>query len=816
MTTTRIPVVLHAHFYQPPRDNPWTEAVEREASAAPFHDWNERILAECYAANAAARVFGDAGLVADIVNNYAYLSFNVGPTLFGWLEAHAPQTYRRIVEADRESAMRNDGHGNAIAQAYSHAILPLCNERDRETQVRWGLADFRRRFRREPEAMWLPETACDLATADALARHGMRYLILSPHQAARVRPIGAEGWLDVADGSIDPRRPYRLALPQGRGIACFFYDGPAAHAVSFEAVLDTSRALADRLLAAAGAEASAGGLVHIATDGETYGHHHRFADRALAFFATHEAPERGLELTNYAAYLDRVSVTHEVELQRGPMGEGTAWSCAHGLGRWSRDCGCNAGRGAGWTQAWRAPLRRALDLLREHAADVLEGVGSDLLRDPWMARDAYIEVILDPSQASRDAFLKRHARGPLHAHGRVRALELLEAHRMTQLMYASCGWFFDDLAGLETVQVLEYAARATQLLEDVSGHGFMPALLEALAEARSNLEAEGNGADVMRRRVLPSEVTTHARTVQRVSRLLFDEVARSEQDAAFAIETLDNEVVARGSARLVVGRARVTRVRTQRADELTYAGAALTERDMHAGVRTTVGRGAYEAILQDAEASLRHATPTDLIRLIDRHLGPSYWSAGDLGEAARGQFMEKLVLGMMERLGALYGFLFDEHRRVIEALESAGAAVPEELRLIAEYTLARRLDQAVSEARDSDDPDMFRSALEVAREAKRLGVRLQVPRSVSKLAALVETAARGLGSRRDAASAQHVIDLVELTRSLGLEVPLDAAQDVFFDLHRRGAFPVMPVSMERKLADAIRCAVPPRGGLGGA
>ncbi|MBI5534742.1 MAG: DUF3536 domain-containing protein [Deltaproteobacteria bacterium] len=802
MFTSRIPVVLHAHFYQPPRDNPWTESVERESSAAPFHDWNERISAECYSANALARVFGPGDRVVEIVNNYAHLSFNIGPTLFSWLEQHSPEICLRIAEADRESALRNNGHGGAIAQVWSHAILPLCNERDRNTQIRWGIADFRHRFRRMPEAMWLAETACDVASAEALAAHGMRYVILSPHQAERMRPIGEAGWSDVSDGSIDPRRPYRLNLPSGRSIVCFFYDGPTAHAISFEGVLDTSRGFAERLASAASSTLGSEQIVHVATDGETYGHHRRFADRSLAYFLYKEAESLGLELTNYAAYLDRTQVRHEVELKRGPMGEGTAWSCAHGLGRWTRDCGCHSGKFDGWSQAWRGPLRSAFDLLRDHAADVLQSLGGDVLGDVWQARDDYIDVILDPSRERRDSFLRKHARTQLSSHARVRVFQLLEAQRMTQLMYASCGWFFDDLAGLETKQVMKYAARATQLLDHITGRRFMPRLLEALSAGSSNVATEGNGADIMRRRVLRSEVGTHARIAQRASRQLFGEVPHTETDPAFSIETLDQSVFARGSSQLVIGRARVTRIRTEHSEDVTYAAATLTERDMHCGIKTTVGTEVYAALLEDATRCFGQPTPTELIRLIDRHLGPVYYSLRDLSEEARTEFIEKIMTVLLDRLGATYSFLYDEHRRTIETLELAGVEVPSELKLIAEYTLSRRLDAAVLEMHNGD-PELFRSALSIAREARELGVTLVVPRAATKFSRLLLDAARATTIHRDAASALKLVELLSLTRSLGLVVALDPVQELMFELDRSGGLANVPPEVRDKLADAL-------------
>ncbi|MDQ3907097.1 MAG: glycoside hydrolase, partial [Acidobacteriota bacterium] len=297
-------LVVHGHFYQPPRENPWTGEIERQPSARPFENWNERVHSECYRPNAFARIVDSYGRVERIVNNYAHISFNFGPTLFGWLEHFHPVTYARVIEADRVSARARGGHGNAIAQGYHHAILPLCNERDRRTEIRWGVADFRHRFGRDPESLWLPETACDDATLGALIDEGLRYVILSPFQAARVRPAGAADWESVSGETLDTSIPYRYFHRDRRGgsIAIFFYNGDAAKAVAFDSALASSRLLVERFERAA--SEGRGPLVHIATDGETYGHHFKWGDRCLAYALDAEVESRGFRLTNYGEFLE--------------------------------------------------------------------------------------------------------------------------------------------------------------------------------------------------------------------------------------------------------------------------------------------------------------------------------------------------------------------------------------------------------------------------------------------------------------------------------------------------------------------------------
>lgn len=488
-------LIFHGHFYQPPRENPWTDEVEQEVSAAPYHDWNERIHAECYGPNAAAAV-GD-----HIVNNYAQISFNFGPTLLSWMEKHHPETYARIIAADKESFSARSGHGNAIAQAYGHAILPLCNDRDRLTQVVWGMVDFRHRFGREPESMWLPETACNDATLDVLIEQGLRFVILAPAQASQYRALGSDEWHDVADGSIDGSRPYSYFHRDrgGRSIAIFFYNGPLARAIAFEKALTSSERLV-RMIKNASADRP---MINIAIDGETYGHHFKFGDLCLAHVLAMEGPREGFSITNYGEFLDRFPPQHEVEVKAGPHDEGTACSCAHGVSRWIRNCGCHTGGESGWNQEWRGPLRSALNYLRDRAAEGFEELGSKLFNDPWQARNAYIEVLL--KRCSPSGFLAQHARGALAPADEIRAFALLEMQRNALLMFTSCGWFFYDLSGIETIQVMKYAARVIELSDQLGLPSHRETFLQMLGEAKSNLAEKGTGADIYLRDAEPSD-----------------------------------------------------------------------------------------------------------------------------------------------------------------------------------------------------------------------------------------------------------------------------------------------------------------------
>jgi len=495
-------LIIHGHFYQPPRENPWTGIIERQPGAAPFHDWNERIHLECYKPNAFVE------LADRTINNYANISFNFGPTLLSWLEQNHPDTLRRIIEADRDSVLKRNGHGNAIAQAYGHAILPLCNERDLRTQIRWGLADFRYRFGREAEAMWLPETACNDKVMDALIDEGLRFVILAPNQAARVRPAAGTGsdseWQGVSEQTIDTGIPYIRFHRDGsnRSIAVFFYDGPTSRAIAFEKLLTSSTQFVNRLaLAARGRE-----LVNVATDGETYGHHFKFGDLCLAHALAEEAPARDFQITNYAAYLAEHPPAFEVEINNGPDGEGTSWSCVHGVGRWIRHCGCETGGEPGWNQEWRRPLRQALDYLRDENSEHFEATRGRLFAYPWLARDESIALILD-DHASREQFVFDHAGRWLSAGEQHRALTYLELQRMLLLMYTSCGWFFNDISGIETIQILRYAGRAIDLMGQLELPSPLERFLEILSAAKSNRSELGTGADIYRKFVEGSKLS---------------------------------------------------------------------------------------------------------------------------------------------------------------------------------------------------------------------------------------------------------------------------------------------------------------------
>lgn len=792
-------LIVHGHFYQPPRENPWTEALDREASATPFHDWNERIYHECYRANAYCRVLDGFGRIERIVNNYARLSYNIGPTLLRWLERQHPATYQRILEADHESRRNNNGHGNAIAQAYNHTILPLATARDRQTQIRWGLADFRHRFGREAEALWLPETACNDDTLEALIDAGLRFVILSPHQAEKVRPIGAKDWKDVSAGSIDTSVPYRWSHRDGSGrsIAVFFYAGALAQAIAFEGALASSQGLLEHLR-----RAVRGRLVHVATDGETYGHHTPAGDRTLAYALAEEAPRRGFEVTNYGAFLDRTPPAHEVQLKAGEQGLGTAWSCAHGLSRWYRDCGCSTGGREGWNQAWRTPLRAALDRLRARADQLFEEQASELLRDPWAARDDYMSLLLHAHAGPGD-FLARHAKEPLGDAKTCRALTLLEMQRSTQLMYTSCGWFFADISGLETVQVLKYAGRTLDLLSELDGRSERAELLERLAEAKSNLPEMGNGADVFRRSVDPYRVTGHVVAAHvALSGLVEERLEPAGEAGGHRYSAQEIQRSSHGTLTLLTARIEVESVTTSRRVDCAVAALHLGGADFYCALRPYGGEEAFRLATQRLASAFWTVSLPVLLRTAQEVFGPEEYGLEGILPDERERISEMIFAELVKRFTEQYSVLFTDHRRTLDMLQSAGFRLPPELRAAAEFTLGRRFEEEILEQHHSTDPAAYRKAIEIAEEVALRGY--QINRSVAArifTALITETVWKAL-TQETGADLESAMALLELTERLHIAADLTKAQEALYE-HRRALSLSDP---RRRLAGPLRLA----------
>ncbi|MFL5452174.1 MAG: DUF3536 domain-containing protein [Myxococcales bacterium] len=764
-------VCLHGHFYQPPRENPWLEEVEVQDSAAPFHDWNSRIAAECYGPNGAARLKDGAGRIRDIVNNYRHISFNFGPTLLAWMERAAPQSYERVIEADAYS-VRVRGHGNAIAQAYSHAILPLCNDRDRRTQIRWGLADFKKRFRRDAEGIWLPEAAADTATLGALLDEGIRFTVLSPYQCVRVR--GESGlWQDARNAQFDPTVPYFVDVGGGRTITVFFYDGPIARAVAFGEALSSGEDLVGRLEQGFNDARAHDELLVVAIDGETFGHHKKGGDEVLASALRNLQSRKDIELVNLAQALELFPPRDEAQIA-----ENSSWSCAHGVERWRSDCGCQVGGQHGWRQGWRGPLRAALDEVRDKLADLYAREAGQLFADPWQARDEYIGVILD--RDTTDDFLARQAVLPLDARNRVRALDLCELQRNAQLMYTSCGWFFAEISGLETVQILKYAARALQVGRDATGIDLEPAFDESLSRAPSNLPDLRDGSRVYDMLVKPSVVTLEGVAAHSAISNLFDE-ERTASLYCYDVTVRSRRREKAGGATLAMQHLEVRSRVTGEQRNLTACVLHFSGADFRCGLRP------YEASAhQETErrlfARFSGLSLAQVVREIDREFTGRDYTLRDLFLDERRRLAGTLLDETMRQYEEDYLRIYESNRRLIDFLREIDSPVPRPIQVAADVALTRQAQEqtrAVAEGR-SDLTSAHADLVATLQLARRLGARIDqaaiVPEFHDLLGKLVD---RLVGGGRDAAS--QIAGLVELAEKLHLHLDLWSAQNQVWD-----------------------------------
>jgi alpha-amylase/alpha-mannosidase (GH57 family) len=711
---TRHCLCIHGHFYQPPRENPWLEEIETQDSAHPYHDWNARIAAECYARNASARILDDQGRIARITNNYARMSFNFGPTLLSWMAQNTPGIYAAILEADRRSRERFSGHGSALAQAYNHMIMPLANTADRKTQVLWGVRDFRQRFGRPPEGMWLPETAVDLETLSIMAEAGIAFTILSPYQARRVRLLAEEEWHDVGDGSIDPRRPYLQHLPDGGRIVLFFYDGPISRDVAFDGLLNNGEAFARRLIGALDPESPEDQLVHIATDGETFGHHHRYGDMALAYAL--EKIEAGDEvcLTNYGEFLERQAPTWEVDIK-----ENTAWSCAHGVDRWKSDCGCSSGQRSDWNQGWREPLRLALYGLRDTLAGAYTEAANEIFKeDPWEVRNEYIAVVLDRSAANVDRFLKPRLSGSLDQASRVRALKLLEMQRQAMLMYTSCGWFFDELSGIETVQVIQYAGRAVQLAEELFEQDIEQPFLERLAAAKSNILKHRDGRQIYEKWVQPARVDLKKAAAHYAISSLFEAYPETVSIFCYSFENQESRSSEAGRAKLAVGRTGVTSQITRESAQFHYAVLHMGDHTVSCGIKR-FDEEAYSRMAAEVLGIFDRNDIPGVFQSFGDHFQDSLYSLNSLFRDEQRKVLGTILESTTADALAIYRQLYENHVALMRFIDASSSPIPKSLYVAGEIVINSDLN--LEFGRDPLDHETIRGLID---DAERAGIEL--------------------------------------------------------------------------------------------
>lgn len=629
-------ICIHGHFYQPSRENPWLEEVELQASAHPYHDWNKRITSECYAANTASPIIGPDRKIIETVCNYSKISFNFGPTLLSWMERHEPSTYMSIIEADKTSVKRFSGHGSAIAQVYNHMIMPLASRRDKYTQVIWGIADFQKRFKRFPEGMWLPETAVDLETLEILAEHGIKFTILTPKQAAAFKKIGDKDWVKTNVIELDTRRPYLYRLPSGKTMNLYFYDSNIANQVAFGGLLLNGAEFARRLVAAFTSETDSAELVSIATDGETYGHHHKFGDMALAYCLRFLESHNLARLTNYGEFLEKFPPTYEVMII-----ENTSWSCIHGVERWRGNCGCKTGK-MNWNQEWRQSLREAMNWLTSKLVNIYAGELSKYLRDPWRARDEYIAVVLDRSKLRIEQFFAKHASKGLSQKEKVIILKLLEMQRHSMLMHASCGWFFDDISGIETVQIMTHAERAMRLVEEIIGINLELEYVKILAKASSNIPEFENGAKVFERFAKPAYVDLLKVGAHHIISSMVDGSSKSSKIYCYGTKYEFYETLQSGRMRLAMGVSRIKSEITWEEEVIIFAALWLGDHNIVAGAKRFTDDISFSFINKEIKSSFQGGNERETMKLIDKYFGMNTYSLDNLFEDERRKIVNKI------------------------------------------------------------------------------------------------------------------------------------------------------------------------------
>jgi alpha-amylase/alpha-mannosidase (GH57 family) len=775
---------IHGHFYQPPRENPWLEAIEMQDSAFPYHDWNERITAECYAPNGASRILDGENRIVKIVNNYASISFNFGPTLLSWLRDKAPETYRDIQEAERASLRRFSGHGSAMAQCYNHMIMPLANARDKRTQVLWGIEDFRHRFERDPEGMWLPETAVDLETLALLAENGIKFTVLAPSQAKSVDGEEVSG--------IDPTRAYRQELASGRSIALFFYDGPISRAVAFEGLLKDGGLFARRLADAFSDQRDWAQLAHIATDGETYGHHHAHGDMALAYALEHIEASGLAKITNYGEYLEKHPPEHDVEVL-----EGTAWSCVHGVGRWSANCGCNSGGHADWNQEWRAPLRAALDWLRDEIAPCYETTAARYLKNPWAARDDYIHVILDRSPESRERFAARNFRRKnLLRADRVTIWKLLEMQRHAMLMYTSCGWFFDEISGLETVQVIQYAGRVVQLAEELFGDQLEQRFLEKLVLAKSNLPEHGDGAQIYRKFVKTAMVDLPKLAAHYAISSLFRQYPENARIYCYSVDSKDYRVKQSGKMRLAFGKARFTSEITQDSEMLIFGVLHLGDHNLHGGVSEFTGDDVYRDLSKSTREALGRSDIPAAIHSIDQGFEGQTYSLKNLFRDEQRQVMGEVIEATLADSEASYRQMYAQQAPLLRFMSDCRIPIPKEMKATAEVALNDLLRHALkTEVLDLSDIHGLLEEVQVA------GVPLHLEALEMILRRNLEKSCREFyDNPRDLAALRQCRESVEAAKTLPLPLVLWSIQNHCYAVLER-IYPEMKAQDQQEWRD---------------
>lgn len=794
-------ICIHGHFYQPPRENPWLEAIEVQETALPYHDWNERITAECYGRNATSRILDAHKKIVEIVNNYSKISFNFGPTLLSWLEKQSPDVYQAILEADRISQKNFSGHGSALAQVYNHLIMPLANSRDKKTQIIWGIKDFEYRFKRFPEGMWLSETAVDLETLDLMAQEGIKFTILAPHQAKRIKKIETEAsekplkkeepkvqeekekpkveeavkWKNVTAETLDFRMPYLCKLPSGRTMNIFFYHGPTSQAVAFQGLLNSGEDFAYHLKSIF-TESKTPQLVHIATDGETYGHHHKFGDMALAYCLCAIEAKQLAKLTNYGEFLSKFPPTHEAEIV-----ENSSWSCNHGLERWRSNCGCRIGTHAEWHQKWRKPLREALDWLSDESVKIFETEMGHFVPDVWQLRNQYIEVVLNRSSENIDRFLKQHVKDNLSDEENVRVLKLLEIQFNTQLMYTSCGWFFDEVSGIESTQVLKYAARVIQLSKEINGNDLENVFLSKLELIPSNVPEIQNGAQLYKMFIHPSVVDLLRVGAHYAMTSLFEEYPEDTQLYCYMVKSDMYDRQEAGRLKLAIGRGWVRSNIVLEKNSISFVVLHFGDHNFIAGVDYFKSPDEFILMKEDIEDAFQEGNIPEVISLVSKYYHSQNYSLWHLFKDEQQKILQHVLKTTLDEIEGSFRQIYEHHYPLLQIKDDIQLSLPRTLVNIVEFILCR--DLAVELERETLNVERFHKIIEEMKhwplERDKEHIRFIADKKINELMAKFQ-------------SAPEDIDLIQLMEmllinlnQLNLDLDLWKAQNTYFAIGKK-------------------------------
>ncbi len=763
-------ICIHGHFYQPPRENAWLEAIELQDSAHPYHDWNERITAECYEPNATSRILDENHVIKNIINNYSRISFNFGPTLLSWMEEYATETYEAILEADVQSMSNFGGHGSAVAQVYNHIIMPLASRHDKETQILWGIRDFESRFKRKPDGMWLAETAVDTETLELLAEHNIKYTILAPRQAKAVRKTGTDEWAEVNDRSLNTKKAYQCNLPNGKSIALFFYDGDISQGIAFNGLLNDGKRFADRLISPFDFNETESQLVHVATDGETYGHHHKHGEMALAFCLDFIEKDDRVNLTNYAQFLSLHPPMDEAQII-----EDSSWSCVHGVERWKANCGCNSGK-PGMHQQWRKPLRDSLDWLRESVSVIFEREAAVVVKDPWMARNEYINVVLKRNDDTVKQFLKDHALS--HAHPN-QILRIMEMQRHAMLMYTSCGWFFDELSGIETIQVMQYACRVIQLANQICHEDLELEFIKRLSEAPSNVALYEAGDEVYKKLVLPSRTNLQRVGMHYAVSSIFED--EPESLTVFNYTTHNEAFIKKeaGEQKLVLGITNVKSLVTRSEKRFAFAVIYLGKHNIIGNISLDMDAEKFASMQFRMVKAFEEGRLGEMIGLIQTYFGPDKYTIWHLFQDEKRKILDMISQQSMAELESSLRRSYNRDYPLINALSNNNIPIPPAYKTTFEYILNADLIRIFQ-----SDKINIKEMERISDEIDRWSLKLEDPDKLSRLAgeSIYKELKRISSERENVKRLQRLNRMFPILEKFNLEPNLHKSQNLYFEI----------------------------------